>query len=67
MTVDPAHQDAGTGRHLMEALLDRTRDAAGVRLVQTAYHARSLALYAKLGFTSGKGSVKTLYYELELR
>ena len=50
VTVDPAHQDAGTGRRLMEALLDRTRGAAGVRLVQTAYHYRSLALYAKLGF-----------------
>src|SRR5689334_24126570 len=50
VTVDPAHQDAGTGRRLMEALLERTRGAAGVRLVQTAYHYRSLALYAKLGF-----------------
>ena len=50
VSVDPAEQDAGTGRRLMEALLERTRDAAGVRLVQTAYHARSLALYAKLGF-----------------
>jgi predicted N-acetyltransferase YhbS len=50
VSVDPAHQDAGTGRLLMEALLERTRHAAGVRLVQTAYHARSLALYAKLGF-----------------
>jgi GNAT superfamily N-acetyltransferase len=48
--VDPAEQDAGTGRRLMEALLERTRGAAGVRLVQTAYHTRSLALYAKLGF-----------------
>jgi hypothetical protein len=36
----------------MEAALDRerNRDAAGVRLVQTAYHYRSLALYTKLGF-----------------
>jgi predicted N-acetyltransferase YhbS len=50
VTVDPAEQDAGIGRRLMEALLERTRGAAGVRLVQTAYHARSLALYAKLGF-----------------
>ena len=50
MSVDPADQDAGTGRRLMEALLERTRGAAGVRLVQTAYHVRSLALYAKLGF-----------------
>jgi GNAT superfamily N-acetyltransferase len=50
VSVDPADQDAGTGRRLMEALLERTRGSAGVRLVQTAYHARSLALYAKLGF-----------------
>jgi GNAT superfamily N-acetyltransferase len=50
VSVDPAHQDAGTGRRLMEGLLARTRGAAGVRLIQTAYHARSLALYAKLGF-----------------
>jgi predicted N-acetyltransferase YhbS len=50
VTVDPGRQDAGTGRRLMEALLERTRSAAGVRLVQTTYHARSLALYAKLGF-----------------
>lgn len=50
VSVDPAEQDAGVGRRLMEALLERTRGAAGVRLVQTAYHARSLALYAKLGF-----------------
>jgi GNAT superfamily N-acetyltransferase len=52
VSVDPAAQDAGVGRALMEALLRRGRDrgAAGVRLVQTAYHYRSLALYAKLGF-----------------
>jgi GNAT superfamily N-acetyltransferase len=50
VSVDRAYQDAGTGRRLMEALLELTRGAAGVRLVQTAYHARSLALYAKLGF-----------------
>lgn len=52
VVVDPAHQDAGAGRTLMEAALERerARDAAGVRLVQTAYHYRSFALYAKLGF-----------------
>lgn len=50
VSVDPAGQDAGIGRRLMEALLDRTRGSAGARLVQTAYHVRSLALYAKLGF-----------------
>jgi predicted N-acetyltransferase YhbS len=52
VTVDPAAQDDGIGRALMEAALsrERERDAVGVRLVQTAYHYRSLALYAKLGF-----------------
>jgi len=50
--VDPVAQDAGTGRALMEALLERERDrgTAAIRLVQTAYHYRSFALYAKLGF-----------------
>jgi predicted N-acetyltransferase YhbS len=50
--VDPDHQDGGVGLALMQALLARERDraAVGVRLVQTAYHYRSLALYAKLGF-----------------
>jgi predicted N-acetyltransferase YhbS len=52
VTVDPAAQDEGVGRALMEAVLrrERERGAAGVRLVQTAYHYRSLALYASLGF-----------------
>jgi GNAT superfamily N-acetyltransferase len=52
VTVDPSTQDIGVGRALMEAVLERERDrgAAGIRLVQTAYHYRSLALYAKLGF-----------------
>jgi predicted N-acetyltransferase YhbS len=52
VTVDPAVQDAGIGRALMQALIDRAqeRDVAGVRLVQTAYHYRSFALYTKLGF-----------------
>jgi GNAT superfamily N-acetyltransferase len=52
VTVDPGAQDEGAGRALMEALLrrERERGAVGIRLVQTAYHYRSLALYAKLGF-----------------
>jgi GNAT superfamily N-acetyltransferase len=52
VTVDPAAQDAGVGRELMKAALHREHDrgAVGVRLVQTAYHYRSLALYTKLGF-----------------
>jgi hypothetical protein len=42
----------GVGRSLMEAVLERAlqRRFAGVRLVQAAYHCRSLSLYTKLGF-----------------
>ena len=52
VTIDPAAQDDGIGRALMEATLERERfrRAVGARLIQTAYHYRSLALYAKLGF-----------------
>jgi predicted N-acetyltransferase YhbS len=52
ISVDPSVMDIGVGRALMEALLQRSRERAvpGVRLVQTAYHYRSLSLYAKLGF-----------------
>ena len=52
VTVDPRAQDAEVGRALMLAALEREREcgAVGIRLVQTAYHYRSLTLYAKLGF-----------------
>ncbi len=52
ITVDPAIQDSGVGRKLMQAVLERAteRQFAGVRLLQAAYHTRSLALYARLGF-----------------
>src|SRR5579884_1383047 len=52
ITVDPATQNHGVGRKLMEAVLDRAsqRQAAGVRLVQAAFHNRSFSLYASLGF-----------------
>jgi predicted N-acetyltransferase YhbS len=52
ITVDPTAQDRGVGRALMGAMLERaaSRGAAGVRLVQSAYHTRSLSLYASLGF-----------------
>ena len=51
VSVDPATQDHHVGRKLMEAMLGRAhaRNAPGVRLVQIAYHNRSLSLYAKLG------------------
>ena len=51
ITVDPSLQDSAVGRMLMAAVMEHVEGrVAGVRLVQTAYHARSLALYAKLGF-----------------
>ena len=52
ITVDPDSQDRRIGRALMNALIDRAsqRGAPGLRLLQAAYHNRSMSLYAKLGF-----------------
>jgi predicted N-acetyltransferase YhbS len=52
ITVDPTVQNQGVGRKLMETMLDRARERnfSGVRLVQAAFHNRSLALYTNLGF-----------------
>src|SRR5215472_7506184 len=52
ITVDRSTQNSGIGRKLMEAVLDRAQAqrAPGVRLVQAAFHNRSLSLYTNLGF-----------------
>jgi GNAT superfamily N-acetyltransferase len=52
ITIDPEVQDLGVGRRLMLDVLDRAQQKRfpGVRLLQAAYHNRSLSLYAKLGF-----------------
>jgi predicted N-acetyltransferase YhbS len=52
ITVDPNTQNAGVGRRLMLQVLERAaaRRFPGVRLVQSAFHNRSLSLYTKLGF-----------------
>ncbi len=52
ITIDPEAQNRGIGRTLMQDVLDRAHEQRfpGVRLLQAAYHARSLSLYAKLGF-----------------
>lgn len=52
ITVDPSSQNVGAGRQLMVAVMERAteKNFAGVRLVQAAFHNRSLSLYAKLGF-----------------
>ena len=45
-------QNKGVGRALMEAVLARSaeRGCQGTRLLQAAFHNRSLSLYTKLGF-----------------
>ena len=54
ITVDPAIQNRGTGRRLMQAVMTKAeeRGHAGIRLVQAAYHNRSLSLYTRLGFVT---------------
>src|SRR5688572_11887906 len=53
ITVDPnGGQNSGVGKSMMIAVIERARQQKfpGVRLVQAAFHSRSLSLYAKLGF-----------------
>lgn len=52
ITVDPDVQNGAIGRRLMNEVMRRAEERrfAGVRLVQAAYHNRSLSLYTKLGF-----------------
>lgn len=50
ITVDPKMQASGIGRKLMQAVIDRGRDAIGIRLLQAAFNTRSMSLYASLGF-----------------
>src|SRR5580704_8838374 len=52
ISVDPAVQNQGVGRRLMQDVIDRaaSRQAPGVRLCQAAFHCRSLCLYTTMGF-----------------
>jgi predicted N-acetyltransferase YhbS len=50
ITIAPKGQNAGVGRRLMEAVLERGEGAPGIRLLQDAFHMRSLSLYQSLGF-----------------
>ena len=50
ITVDPSVQGTGAGRRLMQSVIERGQEAAGVRLVQDAFNTRSMSLYASLGF-----------------
>ena len=50
ITIDPYAQSKGTGRKLMEAVIERGQASRGIRLVQDSFNAASLSLYASLGF-----------------
>ncbi|HKS10480.1 MAG TPA: GNAT family N-acetyltransferase [Pyrinomonadaceae bacterium] len=50
ITIDPNAQAKGAGRLLMEAVIERGRNAPGIRLLQDSFNAASLSLYASLGF-----------------
>jgi predicted N-acetyltransferase YhbS len=50
VTVDPRAQGRGVGRLLMQAALERSRGAAGIRLLQDSFNVGSLSLYVSLGF-----------------
>jgi GNAT superfamily N-acetyltransferase len=52
ITVNVEIQNQSIGRALMQAVLERAAEKTfpGVRLIQAAFHNRSLSLYAKLGF-----------------
>ena len=52
ISVDPAVQNQGVGRRLMQAVIDRaaSRGVPSVRLCQATFHRRSLCLYTTLGF-----------------
>lgn len=54
ITVAPGLQNATIGRRLMQRALERAKRKGfkSVRLVQAAYHTRSLSLYTKLGFVA---------------
>lgn len=52
ITIDPKFQNKGAGRQLMSNVMERARSKnyPAIRLLQTSYHNRSLALYTSLGF-----------------
>jgi predicted N-acetyltransferase YhbS len=50
ITIDPKIQSSGVGRKLMEAVVERGKNAPGIRLVQDAFNTVSMPLYASIGF-----------------
>lgn len=54
ITVDPAAQNSSVGKALMNDVLRHGEEvgAPSIRLLQAAFHNRSLSLYTKLGFNT---------------
>lgn len=52
ISVDVVAQAHGIGRRLMQTVIDRGADGAGVRLLQDAFNAQSMGLYTDLGFVT---------------
>jgi predicted N-acetyltransferase YhbS len=52
ISISPGFQNRKIGAALMQAVIDRARECQlpGIRLLQAAFHNRSLSLYTKLGF-----------------
>lgn len=52
ITVDPSAQNSSVGKAMMKDVIRRgdEKGAPSIRLVQAAFHNRSLSLYTKLGF-----------------
>ena len=52
ISIDPEAQNRGIGRKLMQSAIDHfaAANVPGIRLVQAAYHNRSLCHYTRLGF-----------------
>src|SRR5215204_2180250 len=56
ITINPMAQNSSIGRRLMEDVIRRSEEKGflSVRLIQAAYHNRSLSLYTKLGFNANE-------------
>ena len=52
ISIDPNLQNSGTGRQLMQNVIDRavSQNRLGIRLHTAAHHGRSISLYTKVGF-----------------
>ncbi len=50
ITINPDGQSKGIGRLLMQKIIERGRNAKGIRLVQDSFNTVSMSLYASLGF-----------------